>query len=139
VTRSTPTSAADHTVARLDRLEVVRTDAIPQNHLRFSFPARVVVSDPVLVRRVARALLALPRLRPGVYSGPIDLGITYRLTFFADGRPAWRVTVDATGMRTVSGAGAVRVADQRFWTTLAGAMGLPDPAGVDFGGSFPTS
>ena len=116
-----------------------RIDAFPQNHVRFAFPARVVVNDPLEVRRVAAALFALPTLPPGVYSGPIDLGITYHLTFFAGARLALKVTVDATGMETVVGVGAARRADQSFWTTLAVVMRLPDPDGVAFGGTFPES
>jgi len=137
--RATPAAGTSTLIARLDRLAVRRSDAFPQNHLRFSFPAHAVVTDPQAVRQVARALLALPRLRPGVYAGPVDLGVAYHLTFFAGARPVWRVTVDATGMQNVVGAGAGRVADRGFWTTLAGAMGLADPGSVDFGGSFPAS
>lgn len=131
--------AASQLVARLDRLDVRRTDAFPQNHLRFSFPAQVVVSDPPQVRRVASALFALPTPPPGVYNGPADLGVTYHLTFFAGARLALTVTVDATGMETVEGVGAKRTADQSFWATLAMAMRLPDPGGVAFGGTVARS
>ena len=47
---SSPTtigSALNH----LERLVVTRSDAFPQNHLAFSFPARVTVSDPLPCRR----------------------------------------------------------------------------------------
>jgi len=135
----TAAPTASQPVARLDRLEVRRTDAFPQNHLRFSFPVRVVVNDASQVRRVAAALFALPTLPPGVYDGPADLGVTYHLWFFAGARLALNVTVDATGMQTVERVGAKRTADQAFWTTLAVAMGLPDPGGVAFGGTFPGS
>ena len=116
-----------------------RTDAFPQNHLLFSFPARVVVNDSPEVRRVAAALFALPTMPPGIYAGPIDLGVTYHLTFYAGARLALSVTVDATGMETVVGVDAARRADPSFWTTLAVAMRLPDPDSVAFGGSFPKS
>ena len=51
--------AASQLVARLDRLDVRRTDAFPQNHLRFSFPAQVVVSDPSRAQPNATASTAL--------------------------------------------------------------------------------
>ena len=68
-------------LGHLDRLVVLRSDAFPQNHIRFSFPAKVTVTDPAKVQAVARALLALPVMPNGTFSVPIDLGVTYRLLF----------------------------------------------------------
>ena len=124
-------------VAGLDWLVVVRTDAFPANHLRFAFPARIVVTDPNAVRAVARALLALPKQPAGVVFGPVDLGITYRLVFSAaDGRRVV-VKVDATGVEAVTGLGSPRSATgaMAFWRTLGLAMGLAQPTWVTFRGS----
>jgi hypothetical protein len=60
-----PAIGLAHDITRLDRLVVQRSDAFPQNHIRFSFPASVTVSDAAQVQRVARALLALPVMRWG--------------------------------------------------------------------------
>ena len=122
---------------RVDRLVVRRTNAFPQNHIRFSFPARVAVRDPLAVRAVARALYALPKARSGVYFGPIDLGIVYHLTFYEGDQQVLVVSVDATGMEDVTGLVPARtVAGTSFWSTLAVAMGLPHPSQARFQGSL---
>lgn len=125
---------------RLDRLVVRRTDAFPQNHVRFSFPALTTVRDAAQVRGVAQALLDLPAMsqstNPG---GPVDLGIVYHLTFFGAGRALPVISVAVTGMERVDGLGAARWAavSPHFWTTFAGALGLTTPGYATLRGSLP--
>jgi hypothetical protein len=121
---------------RVDRLVVRRTDAFPENHTRFSFPAVVTVSDAKAARAVVRVLLALPKPSPGVYFGPADLGITYHLAFYAGGERVLAVSVDATGLRRVTGLGPERVAAASLWRTLGVAMGLSRPTQATFAGTM---
>lgn len=140
---SRPASSAHPTlcgsVPTLDRLVVRRSDAIPQNHMRFSFPAEVTVTDAAKVRAAARALCALPEMPTGAISCPADFGIVYQLAFFAGGRAFPAVEVDATGCQTVSGLGHVRwvARSPEFWLTLGGAMGLSSPGSAAFRGRWP--
>jgi hypothetical protein len=140
---SRPASAARPTlcgsVASLDRLVVDRSDAFPQNHMRFSFPAEVTVADATQVRAAARALCSLPNMPTGTISCPADLGIVYDLAFSASGRAFPTVEVDATGCQGVRGLGSERwvARSPGFWPTLGGAMGLASPSYATFRGSGP--
>ena len=136
-TPSAATLAQD--VSRLDRLVVRRTDAFPQNHIRFSFPATMTVTDTAQVQRVARALLALPMMPKGVFC-PADFGIVYHLTFFAAGHALPSISIRATGCEQVGGLGATRwvARSAGFWRTLGLAMGLAKPGYASFRGSGPT-
>ncbi|WP_201732388.1 hypothetical protein [Acidithrix sp. C25] len=132
-------SALCQSVAALDRLTVRRSDAFPQNHMRFSFPTNVAVSNAILVRNVARALCALPKMPSGSINCPADFGITYRLAFFAGDREFPKVTIDSTGCASVKGIGAIRWVEQspNFWHVLGVAMGLSTPGYATFRGSGP--
>ena len=112
------------------RLRVVRRDAFPQNHVRFTFPARRLVSDPARVGDVVNALCSLPAMPRGVFNCPMDWGITYRLRFTGPHARFAPVTVSATGCLTVQGLGSPRwlMRSPRFWPTLARAMDVPGPA-----------
>ena len=102
--RSAPSATAlGRALGQLDRLVVLRSDAFPQNHMRFSFPARVTVSDPGAVQAVARALLALPPMPSGAFAVPIDLGVTYRLIFATAHGQLPAIEVDATGAERCAG------------------------------------
>ena len=102
-----PPLALAQEISSLDRLVVRRTDAFPQNHIRFSFPAVMTVSDAARVQRVARALLALPAMPKGVFC-PADSGIVYHLTFFDGGHALPAISFDATGCEAVRGLGVTR-------------------------------
>jgi len=140
---SRPVSAADSTlcgsVASLDRLVVERSDAFPQNHMRFTFPAEVTVTDATPVSAAARALCALPKMPSGTFHCPADLGIVYHLAFSVGGRAFPTVEVEATGCQRVHGLGAVRwvARSPGFWPTLGRAMGLSSPSYATFRGSGP--
>jgi hypothetical protein len=140
---SRPASAADSTlcgsVASLDRLVVERSDAFPQNHMRFTFPAEVTVTDATPVRAAARALCALPKMPSGTFHCPADLGIVYHLAFSVGGRAFPTVKLEATGCQRVHGLGAVRwvARSPGFWPTLGRAMGLSSPSYATFRGSGP--
>jgi len=80
-------------VGNLNRLVLRRSDAFPQNHMRFSFAAEVTVTVASKVREAARALCALPRMPSGTFHCPADFGIAYHLVFSAGDRafppPRW--------------------------------------------------
>ncbi len=140
--RSAPSATAlGRALGRLDRLVVLRRDAFPQNHVRFSFPARVTVSDPGAVQAVARALLALPPMPSGAFAVPIDLGITYRLIFATAHGQLPAIEVDATGAETVRGLGRTRwvARSPGFWITLGKALGLASPGNGAFRGRMPNA
>lgn len=140
--RQRPASAAASTlcgsVPALDRLVVHRRDAFPQNHLRFSFPAEVIVTDAVKVRAAARTLCSLPEMPGGTFHCPVDLGIVYHLAFSAGHRVFPAVEADAGGCEIVRGLGALvhwAARSRDFWPELGRAMGLPSPDLATFEGS----
>jgi hypothetical protein len=114
---------------RLERLIVVRRDAFPSNHIRYTFPSVMSAEDVASIRGVARTLCTLEAFPNGVIHCPIDLGITYYLGFFtATGPvPPW-VRVDATGCRGVTGVGPVRWGSETLMRRLEGALQLPSGA-----------
>jgi hypothetical protein len=139
--RVVPTTALGLALDHLDHLDISRIDAFPQNHLAFSFPAKVTVSVPVAVRAVARALLALPTLPSTKLNAPVDLGISYRLVFATPDRPLPPITVAAMGTQAVRGLGTTRwlARSPGFWNTLGSAMGLARPQYATFRGTSPGS
>lgn len=140
---SRPASSAGSTlcgsVPTLDRLGVHRSDAFPQNHMRFSFPAEVTVADATKVQAAARALCSLHRMPTGTISCPADFGIVYYLVFSAGEQALPPIEVDATGCQTVRGLGPVRWAARspELWPALGRAIGLSSPSYATFRGSGP--
>ena len=141
--RSRPASSVGSTlcgsVPTLDRLVVHRSDAFPQNHMRFSFPDEVTVADVTKVRAAAQALCSLPKMPSGTLHCPADFGIVYHLVFSAGVRALPPVEVDATGCESVRGLGLVRwvARSPGFWPTLGRSMGLPSPSSATFRGRGP--
>lgn len=135
-----PAATLAQDLSGLDRLVVRRSDAFPQNHIHFTFPAAVTVTDVARVRMVARALLTLPAMPKGIHC-PIDLGIVYQLTFFRGGQALPAISIRATGCQQVSGLGIMRwvARSPGFWRTLGLAMGLAQPGYAAFRGSGPAS
>ena len=124
-------------VSSLSRLVVTRSDAFPQNHFHFSFPSRVVVSKPIQVRAVARALCALPVMPSGTYHCPADFGIVYHLMFSGPALKIPPVSAEISGCEVVSGVGPISrwMADSpHLWSTLGTAMGLTKPGQKTFAG-----
>ena len=140
---SRPASAAGSTlcgsVSTLDRLVVRRSDAFPQNHMRFSFPAEVAVTDATQVRAAARGLCSLPKMPTGTMSCPADIGIVYHLAFSAGQRSLPPVEVDATGCQGVRGLDSERwvARSPGLWPTLGRAIGLSSASYATFRGSGP--
>ncbi len=140
---SRPASAADSTlcgsVSALNKLVVHRSDAFPQNHMRFSFNSEVTATDTAKVQAAARALCSLPKMPTGTISCPADFGIVYHLVFSAGERVFSPVEVDATGCQTVRGLGPVRWAARspELWPTLGRTLGLSSPSYATFRGSGP--
>lgn len=126
-----------HAFAQLDRLVVQRADAFPQNHIHFSFPALISVSDPKLVQKAARGVCALPVMPAKTMNCPADLGITYRLTFYTAAQPFPRVVVSATGCQAVTGILLTRwvARTPSFWPELGSIMGLKKATWETFRGS----
>ena len=124
-------------IPHLTSLTVRRLNALPENNERFSFPAHVRVGDPVKVRAVARALCALPRPpHDARYFCSIDLGISYRLTFAADGRQYSPISVKPGGCEEVSGLASPRWAARSpgFWRVLGNAVGITNATPAVFSG-----
>jgi len=122
---------------RVDHLVVERVNLIRQNHPRFTFPAKITVSDPAQARSVAQAVCALPPMPSGSFSCPADSGIIYWLTFTADGKKLPPVRAEATGCGEVRGIGQIRwtVHSPGFWRTLGTAMGIGHPNNSTFSGT----
>jgi hypothetical protein len=113
-------------IPALTQLEVARDNSLPQNHITFSFPARVVVASPASAQAVAAVLCGLPR--DTIANCPADLGVSYWLYF----SPAWLqlapVDAEPAGCADVLGLGfPARWALPRFWRTLGAAMHVLAP------------
>jgi hypothetical protein len=123
--------------ATVTRLIITRVHSFKVPELQPAFPNQVTVTNPALVRAVARALCALPDMPRGVFSCPaLLLGTTYTLRFAVDGRPLPMVTINQTGCETVTGVGPVRrVTSPAFWRVLAQAIGVKPPLPPVFGGN----
>ena len=127
-------------MARPTRLVVDRIDELPQNHVRFTFPAHHVVRRAGQVAEVRDALCRLPVMTSGVIACPADGGIGYRLLFSGRGQRFRPVTVNATGCLTVRGLGSPRWvrSSPGFWPILARAMGVSGPAYPTLRGTPPS-
>jgi hypothetical protein len=115
--------------ATVTRLVVNRNHGFRVPELEPAFPIQVTVTDPAMVRAVARALCGLPDEPRGVYRCPaLLLGTAYTLHFSVGGRPLPLVTIDSTGCETVTGVGPVRRATSReFWQVLSRAIRVKVP------------
>lgn len=120
--------------APVDRVVVIRSNPLLGDHLHFSFPARVTISNPAKAEAVVKAVCALPRMYGERYC-PSDNGVSYRLIFTGESR-AHVVDVQATGCLVVRGLGPVRWALTRpgFWNVLGSASGLKSEANGAFTG-----
>ena len=108
------------------RLVVTLHAAIPANAVGRA-PGPWTVTSTAKMRRVQRALCALPKPRAGVYHCPADLGISYRLRYYGAHGVLPAVTADATGCQMVTGLGSTArwaAESPRFWPTLTRAIGL---------------
>lgn len=121
--------------ARLDSLTVRRTDALPGNHTKFSFPATTSAHDPARVQAVARTLCGL-KTSHGTVACPANFGVSYRLSFATAGHSFPAVTVNAGGCQVARGLGAPRtVTSAGLWQTLGIAIGIPHPGNAAFRGT----
>ncbi len=124
-----------------DSLTVQRTNALPGNHPRFTFPATEKVSNAPAAQSVAQSLCALPPVSHMQMTCPADFGITYRLTFAAGPHRFTPVTLNAAGCELVHGLGATRriVASDVVWRRLGVAIGIPQPSQASFTGTSANS
>jgi hypothetical protein len=126
---------------KVDRLMVQRTDALPGNHTRFTFPATANVSSATAAQSVAQSVCGLQSVPRKTVACPADFGVTYHLTFAAGSQKFAPVTVNAGGCELVSGLGTVRRADTSvtLWRTLGIAIGIPHPDNASFSGTSSSS
>jgi hypothetical protein len=127
-------------VPKLTALTVRRENSLPQNHLKFVFPATEVVTTAAQVQTVARNLCALPQ-QSGAVTCPMNNGVTYQLTFAEGGTRFTPVTAEASGCSEVKGLGQPRRAEPAtsLWQDLGMAIGIPHPTQNSFSGSQATS
>jgi hypothetical protein len=127
-------------VPKLTALTVRRENSLPQNHLKFVFPATEVVSTAAQVQAVAKSLCALPQ-QGGAVTCPMNNGVTYQLTFAAGSTRFTAVTAEASGCSVVKGLGQPRRAEPAtsLWQDLGLAIGIPHPSQNSFSGSQATS
>lgn len=122
-----PLSLLCRSIPSLSTLTLTRTDAFPQNHLQFTFPAKVTVSNQTQVQDVAKALCWLP-LAPthGMTNCPADLGITYHLAFSSKNKSFSLIGIDANGCQPVHGLtkGQWAIQSPGFSRTLGTAIGV---------------
>jgi hypothetical protein len=126
---------------KVDSLMVQRTDALPGNHTRFSFPATDNVRSAPAAQAVAQSLCGLQPVPRKTVVCPADFGVTYHLSFAAGSQRFAPVTVNAGGCELVSGLGPVRrvTTSATLWRTLGIAIGLPHPGSAAFSGTSSTS
>ena len=127
-------------VPKLTALTVRRENSLPQNHLKFVFPATEVVNTPAQVQTVAKSLCALPQ-QGGTITCPMNNGVTYQLTFGEGGTRFTPVTAEASGCSVVKGLGQTRRAEPAtsLWQDLGLAIGIPHPDQHSFSGAQATN
>jgi hypothetical protein len=131
-----PVTSLCPVAGRVDQLVVQRHDAFPQNHIRFTFPAHVVVASTKAVQASALALCGLKPFPSGPIACPADWGIAYHLTF-GDGPDVYRVLVSPTGCPSAAGdIGKNRWATPHLWHTLGTSVGLRRPDQQTFAGKI---
>ena len=117
---------------RLRRLVVTLHATIPANVPPHS-ARRWTVRNATKMRKVQRALCALPKQPKGIYNCPADFGISYRFRFHDARGVLPVVTADPTGCELVTGLGkATRWAatSPKFWTKLRRAIGITYTGGI---------
>lgn len=130
--------------------KVTVTRSKPLNPEHFTFPARTRGTKPALVRALAHALCALPKMPAGVQACPADWGVTYSLNFtlpkptssvVVGGDFISPVAVQATGCLVVKGLGGTRWAMSRskLFSVLGTAIGLQHATQSTFAGELVTS
>ena len=126
---------------QVDSLTVQRTNALPGNHPRFTFPATEQVNNAPEARSVAQSLCALQPVSHMQIACPADFGITYRLTFTAGPHRFAPVTLNAAGCELVHGLGAARhiTTSNVVWRRLGVAIGIPHPSQAAFAGTIASS
>jgi hypothetical protein len=122
---------------KLDSLTVQRTDALPGNRTRFSFPATEKVTSPAAAQSVAQNLCGLPQVPRKTVACPADFGVSYQLSFAAGSQRFAPVTVNAGGCQLVHGLGEMRrvTTSAALWRTLGIAIGIPHPDNTTFSGT----
>ena len=92
----------------------------------------ITIRDPAAARRLASIICRLPKMPPGVFSCPADVGGGYVLVFSAPGERFQAVTLRASGCETVTGTSAGRTRwiarTPLFWKELAQLTGIASPA-----------
>ncbi len=128
------------TAAHVERLRVTRSR--PLNPERFDLAALTTSERVPALRALAAVLCALARVGRGVFSCPIDLGVTYSLHFALAPDPSGGVravrpvSYDATGCQFVTGAGSPRRASPAFVNALGVALGLSHAVPATFAGTL---
>jgi hypothetical protein len=113
-------------IPALTRLEVARDNGLPQNHITFSFPARVVVASPASAQAVAAVLCGLPI--DTIVNCPADFGVSYWLYFSPARLQLAPVEADPAACTDIIGLGVpARWALPRFWRALGTAMHVLRP------------
>ncbi|HEY2278679.1 MAG TPA: hypothetical protein VGI00_10010, partial [Streptosporangiaceae bacterium] len=128
------------TVPKLTALTVHRVNELPQNHLKFLFPATEVVTSAATVQTVAKSLCALPQ-QTGSAACPNNNGVSYELTFAEGSQRFTPVTANASGCAVVKGLGQPRSVKPAtaLWQDLGLAIGVPHPSQNSFNGSQATT
>jgi hypothetical protein len=91
-------------------------------------PAVDVTVGMVPAQNIYAMTVALPDFPPGAYNCPIDLGISYKLTFFSGDAIAATASLLPGGCRDVqiSDSPPLRWAfDNGYWAALAQQLGVP--------------
>ena len=127
-------------VPKLTALTVRRENSLPQNHLKFVFPATEMVTTAAQVQTVAKSLCALPQ-QGGTVTCPMNNGVTYQLTFAEGSTRYTPVTAEASGCSVVKGLGQPRRVEPAtsLWQDLGLAIGIPHPSQNSFSGSRATN
>jgi hypothetical protein len=90
-------------------------------------PVQVMVTDAIKAQDAYQATLALPALQTVTHSCPVDLGVSYQLTFLLANDGTLTVAAYPNGCQFVSIPGTcVRSVDSAYWSQLAKDLGIPE-------------
>ncbi|HEY7349414.1 MAG TPA: hypothetical protein VH599_13955 [Ktedonobacterales bacterium] len=120
-----------------DRLEVARF-IVPASNPNYLPPGGWTVGDPATAQQIEHAVVALPPSPDGVRFCPLDRGVRYRLTFFAQGITLFQAVADAGNCFALHlDNSETRQTDEAFWLLLSRALGLPLEGGIFLDGPAP--
>ncbi len=112
-----------YALATVDSAHVTRTE----DQTTIMPPLDTTIKDTATAQALYNAALVLQVRPAGIINCPLGDDITYHVTFTSHGSPTLTMTADGCERVTLVGLGD-RWASEKFWQTLASALGMSESA-----------